>query len=183
MRALAAVLLALVLSACAQSPSTSPTPAGSPTAAPSIAGPATASPAAVGGALVGLLPASVAGSTTTTSSFDAFSRRSPRVFLKVIARVGKIPPDAQLALAYTPSATIYAVQVDGVTGDDILQAFLVERMGAEGASSAPTVDIGGKQVVPIGASTRTFGYASGDTFFYVDCQDEESAADALNGLP
>jgi len=182
MLALAALVLALVVSACAQPPSTGPTPAGS-VAAPSIAGPATASPAAVGGALVGLLPASVAGSTTTTSSFDAFSRRSPRVFLKVIARVGKIPPDAQLALAYTPSATIYAVQVDGVTGDDILQAFLVERMGAEGASSAPTVDIGGKQVVPIGASTRTFGYASGDTFFYVDCQDEESAADALNGLP
>jgi hypothetical protein len=182
MRALAAVLLALVLSACAQPPSTGPTPAGS-TTAPSIAGPATASPAAVGDALVGLLPASVAGSTTTTSRFDAFSRRSPRVFLKVIARVGKIPPDAQLALAYTPSATVYAVQVDGVTGNDILQAFLVERMGAAGASAAPTVDIGGKQVVPIGASARTFGYASGDTFFYVDCQDEETAADALNGLP
>jgi len=56
-------------------------------------------------------------------------------------------------------------------------------MGVAAASVAPTADIGGKTVVPIGASSRTFGYASGDTFFYVDCQDEATAADALNGLP
>jgi hypothetical protein len=188
MRAIAAVLMSVVLSARAQPPSIGPTPTGSSTAvprtaAPSIASPTSASPSDVGQSLRGLLPALVNGAATTTSSLSPSSRGSPRVFLKVIARLGTKPPDGQVALAFNSDATIYAVQVDGIGGSDILQAFLVERLGAAAAADAPTVDIGGKPVIRFGASGGTLVYASGETFFYVECQDEATAADVLKHVP
>ncbi len=95
----------------------------------------------------------------------------------------KTPPDGRVALAFNADATIYAVRVNGIGGGEILQAFLEERLGAAGASAAPTVDIGGKSVIRFGASAGTFVHASGAAFFYVECKDEATAADVLKQLP
>ena len=112
------------------------------------------------------------------------SRTAPRVFLKIIARLGKKPPDALLALAFGSGTTVYAMQVDGTSGSEILQAFLEERTGAvPGSSAPPTVSIGGKQVTRLGSLVGTFLYASGETFFYVEAPSEPTVGDVLGQLP
>ena len=187
MRVAVALLLALAVCACA-TPS-APTPPGSSAAAPpTIAGATTSSPTAgpsdVEGSLQGLMPSSVNGAAMTKRILSPADRVSPRIFLKVVARLGKKPPDGQVALAYNTDATIYAVHVDGATGDDIMEAFLAERLTADALSAPlPTVSIGGKEAIRLGASGGNFAYASGDAFFLVECLDEATAADVLTQLP
>jgi len=187
MRALAVALLAIVVSACAAPPTSAPPTAAPPTVAPPTAAPPTAAPPSgtptAGDALLALLPATVNGVATTRMSLIPASRNSPRVFLKVIARLGKKPPDALVGLAFGPGATVYAMQVAGTTGSQIAEAFFVERTGiAPGSSAPPAISIGGKQVTRLGLLAGTFLYASGDTFFFVECPDEPAAAEVLGLL-
>lgn len=191
MRALATVMLAVVLGACA-----GPSPSGpSTTASPTCA--ATAGPSAEVKALGELLPSCVNGVPTSKRALALTSKDSPRVFVKVVARLGKKPPDAEVAVAFwstpapasAPSAapansSIYAVRVAGVTGSDILHAFLVERQGAAIESAPPpTLSVGGKEAIRIGSLAGGFLYSSADAFFYVDCPDEATAAEVLQQLP
>lgn len=186
---MSAVLLTVLLAACAQPPSASPTATHSATATPrtaipsSTASPAGPSPASVDSSLLGLMPASVNGAATTTAIFAPSSRRSPRVFLKVIASLGKKPPDGHVALAFNSDATIYALEVDGIGGEEILRAFLTERIGAAAASDASTIALGGKRVIRYGASGGSFVYGYRGTFFYLECRDEATAAEVLTHLP
>lgn len=187
MRALAVALLAIVMSACAAPPTAAPPTAAPTTAAPTAAPPTSAirsgTPSA-GDALFALLPTTLDGVATTKTSLSPAGRNTPRVFLKVIARLGKKPPDALLALAFSPGATVYAMRVAGTSGSQIAQAFFVERTGiAPGSSAPPALSIGGKQVTRLGLLAGTFLYASGDTFFFVECPDEPAAAEVLKLLP
>lgn len=186
-RAAVTLLLAVAVCACATpSPPTPPGPsaASAPASASATTSAPTAGPSGVEGSLQGLLPGSVKGEATTKLIFSPSNRKSPRIFLKVVARLGKKPLDAQVALAYTSDATIYAVHVDGATGDDIMEAFLAERLTADALSAPlPTVSIGGKEAIRLGASGGNFAYASGDAFFLVACLDEATAADVLTQLP
>jgi hypothetical protein len=191
MRSLATVLLAVALSACA-----GPSPSGpSPTA--SLACASIADPSADTKALAEVLPTCVNGVPTSKRAIGVATRDSPRVFLKVVARLGKKPPDAEVAVAFwsTPAAasapsaqpansSVYAVRVAGITGSDILHAFLVERQGAAIESAPPpTLSVGGKEAIRIGSLAGGFLYASADAFFYVDCPDERTAAEVLQQLP
>ena len=185
MRPLATLILAVALSACAGPSPSGPSPSGaapsdSPVCIPS------ASPSPDANAVTALLPACVNGVTTDRREIGVGNRNSPRIFLKVVARVAKSPPDAEVGLAFGSNATIYAVRIDGLSGDEVLQAYLAERMGVPAGSappSFPTEDVGGKQAIKIGATAGGFLYASADAFFYLDCPDEPTAADVLSQLP
>ena len=75
----------------------------------------------------GILPTSVNGVRTSRADLNPAGQDSPRVFLKVIASLGQMPPDGHVAVAIGSGATVYAVQVDGKTGNAILDAFLGVR--------------------------------------------------------
>jgi hypothetical protein len=146
----------------------------------------TAVPASVDGKpLSELLPASVNGVETTKRDMNVISRTSPRVFLKTLGRLGKTPPDAEVALAYESSASVFAFRVDGVSGADILLAFIAESANiASGSfSPAPTVSLGGKQVMNVGKLAGTFLYSTDEVFYYIECPDEPTAIDMLQQLP
>jgi hypothetical protein len=129
-----------------------------------------------------LLPASIADEVSKVADLDPVDRNSPRVFLKVIARLGETPADGEVALAFVPASTVYAVRVAGASGMDIMLAYLAER-GYRSDESPPTENVGGKQATRLGSSGGTFLYATDDVFYYVNCADDERAADLLAALP
>ena len=132
----------------------------------------------------GTLPTSVNGVQTSRADLNPAGQDSPRVFLKVIARLGQMPPDGHVAVAIGSGATVYAVQVDGKTGSAILNAYLEERgAGSTAASSFSPAGVGGKQAVRVGTLAGTFMYSSGQTFYYLECPDEATASDVLRQLP
>lgn len=173
-----AVLLALLVSACAApltvDPSTAPTAQTAP--------PATPRPSVDGHPLSELLPTSINGVTTKVSDLDPVSRASPRVFLKVIARVGDVPGDGEVALAFMTGATVFAVRVKGGDGMAVLMAYLAER-GYPSDQAPPTEPVGGRQATRLGAGSGQFLYVNGDVFYYVNCSDDQLAADVLELLP
>ncbi len=203
MRTIARGLLTLValgvsLGACA-TPSPTATPAtaspvvGSPTAPIATEAPAqsppdgsTASPvpaASVTGFL-GVLPSTMNGATTTRIALSPSGRTTPKVFLKVLGRLGGTPPEMSLGLAFAPGGTAYAMRVADVTGDQILRAFLEERTGLSPAASAPPkLTIGGKQATRLGQLPGTFLYANADTFFYIETSNEAAAGEIIEQLP
>lgn len=181
MRPLLTVLLAVALSACA-----GPSPSGPSPTASLVACIPSPDPSADATALSQVLPGCVNGVATIRTDIGVTNRNSPRIFLKVVARVAKSPPDAEVALAFGSNATMYAVRIDGLSGNEVLQAYLAERMGVPTGSappSFPTGDVGGKQAIKIGATAGGFLYASAEVFFYLDCPDEPTAADVLSQLP
>ena len=116
------------------------------------------------------------------TDLEPVNRNSPRVFLKVIARLGETPDDGEVALAFIPQSTVYAVRVDGASGMDILIAYLDER-GYRADESPPTESVGGKAATRLGSAGGVFLYATEDLFFYVNCTDDQRAADLLQLLP
>jgi hypothetical protein len=121
----------------------------------------------------------VSGVPTVILDTTVANRRSPRIFLKVVARLGKKPPDAEVALAFTPSSTLYALRIDGASGGEIADAYLVEH----GSAPPPIISMGGKMVRRIGALAGGFLYGSDDVFFYIECPDEATAIEVLEQLP
>ena len=86
LRSVRVVLLAILMSACSGSASSPPT-------------------SLDGHPLSELLPASVNGVETTKKDMSVVHRANPRVFLKTLGRLGKTPPDAEMALAYESGAS------------------------------------------------------------------------------
>jgi hypothetical protein len=129
-----------------------------------------------------LLPTSINGVPARLSDLDPLTRDSPRVFLKVIARIGETPADGEVGLAFIDGATVYAVRVKGGTGMDVLMAYLAER-GYVHDVVPPTEGIGGKQATRLGAGAGQFLYANGDVFYYVNCANDQLAADVIAQLP
>jgi hypothetical protein len=186
MRIHRALLLVLLVSACAApanvDPSNSPSaPGASMTASPSVAA-ETPRPSVDGHPLSELLPTSIKGVATKTADLDPVSRNSPRVFLKVIARLAATPNLGEVALAFTPESTVYAVRVAGSTGTEVLLAYLAER-GYRADEVPPTVSIGGKQATKLGTVGGTYVYVGGDVFYYVETANDQLAADLLQLLP
>ena len=166
MRSVLIVLLTIVMSACSGSAASSPTSLdGSP--------------------LSELLPVSVNGVETIKKDMNVVDRSTPRVFLKTLGRLGKTPPDAEMALAYESKASVYAFRVEGVSGTDILLNFIAETANiATGSfSPPPTISLGGKQVMRVGDLAGTFLYSNGDVFYYIESPDEPTAVDMLQQLP
>jgi hypothetical protein len=180
-RGLAMVLL---LSACAApvSPPIADPPSASSPAASTSATPSTPAPSVDGHPLSELLPTAIAGVPTKTADLDPVTRDSPRVFLKVIARLGETPVDGEVALAFTSDATVYAVRVAGADGMDVLLAYLAER-GYRADESPPTENVGGKQATRLGTLGGNFLYVKDDVFYFVNCKDDARAADLLALLP
>lgn len=181
-----ALLVALLVSACAAPPVDVPSgslavPGASVAGSASVA-PATPRPSVDGHPLSELLPTSINGVTTKVTDLDPVSRSSPRVFLKVIARVGETPEDGEVALAFIDGATVYAVRVKGGNGMDVLMAYLAER-GYVTDETPATESVGGKQATRLGAGAGQFLYTNGDVFYYVNCKDDQAAADLLELLP
>ena len=176
-RGLAVVLL---VSACA-SPISDPMSA-SPLTPSTAAVPGTPAPSVDGHPLSELLPTAINGVPTKTADLDPVSRDSPRVFLKVIARLGVTPVDGEVALAFTPDQTVYAVRVDGSDGMDVLLAYLAER-GYRADESPPTESVGGKQATRLGTLGGNFLYVKDDVFYFVNSKDDQRAADMLELLP
>jgi hypothetical protein len=169
MRSVWVVLLAILISACGGS---------------SASGPPTTP--VDGHPLSEFLPTSVNGVDTTARNIDVVSRDTPRVFLKTVGRLSKLPLDAEMARAYESGNSVYAVRIGGVSGYDILLAFIGEMANvADGSFSPPaTTSVGGKQVMRAGGSaTNTFFYSSGDVFYYIETHDEPTAVDMLQQLP
>lgn len=166
MRSVRVVLLAILLSAC------SGTASGPPTSLD-------------GNPLSELLPASVNGVETTKKDMSVVDRATPRVFLKTLGRLGKTPPDAEMAMAYDSGASIYAFRVDGVSGSDIQLDFIAETVNLPNGSFSPppTISLGGKQVMRVGELAGTFLYSDGAVFYYIECPDEPTAIDMLQQLP
>ncbi|HYO44247.1 MAG TPA: hypothetical protein VES19_13710 [Candidatus Limnocylindrales bacterium] len=129
-----------------------------------------------------LLPTSINGIPTRVIDLDPLSRDSPRVFLKVIARVGETPRDGEVALAFIDGATVYAVRVKGGSGRDVLMAYLAER-GYVTDETPATEGIGGKQATRLGAGAGQFLYTNGDVFYYVNSKDDPLASALLEQLP
>jgi hypothetical protein len=183
------LLVALLVSACAAPPVGDPS---GPSAVPGVAGASSASSASVapstprpsvdGHPLSELLPTSINGVTTKVTDLNPVSRSSPRVFLKIIARVGDKPQDGEVALAFIEGATVYAVRVKGGSGEDVLMAYLAER-GSVADETPATESVGGKQATRLGKGAGQFLYVSGDVFYSVSCQDDQLAADVLGQLP
>jgi hypothetical protein len=174
MRPLRVVVLAILMSACNGS-SPSATPVTAPT---TTLGPVDGYP------LSELLPMSVSGVATIKQDTTVANRFSARVFLKTVARLGKKPTDAEMAIASSSGASAYALRVDGVSGIDILAAFVAERTNvADGTLLPPTASVGGKQATKVGEDAGTYIYASGDVFYYIECPDEPTAVDVLQQLP
>jgi hypothetical protein len=116
------------------------------------------------------------------TDLDPVNRNSPRVFLKVIARLGETPDDGEVALSFVPGSSVYAVRVKGKSGMDVLIAYLAER-GYRADESPPTEPVGGKAVTRLGSGGGVFLYATTDTFFYVNCTDDVRATELLQLLP
>lgn len=173
------VWLALVVSACGTPAVVEPSPS---TVAPASVAAATPRPSLDGHPLSELLPTSITGVETKVTDLEPVNRNSPRVFLKVIARLGETPDDGEVALAFIPQSTVYAVRVDGASGMDILIAYLDER-GYRADESPPTESVGGKAATRLGSAGGVFLYATEDLFFYVNCTDDQRAADLLQLLP
>ena len=189
MRVALIVLLVVAFAGCSD-----PSPGGTPatgtsvrsTPAPSTSAGRTAAPSTTApqDPLSALLPATMNGAAVTKTTLNPTKSPTPRVFLKVIARLGKTPPDARLSLAYAPDATVYAMRIKGSDGSEIQQAFLTERTGAAPESGSPPKEtVGGKEVIRLGKLPGTFLYASDDVFFYVEAPDEPTAAEVLKQLP
>lgn len=180
------LLVALLVSACAAPP------VGDPSGPPAVPGASVTSPASIvpstprpsvdGHPLSELLPTSINGVATKVTDLNPVSRASPRVFLKVIARVGETPEDGEVALAFIEGANVYAVRVKGGSGMDVLLAYLAER-GYVADETPATESIGGKQATRLGAGAGQFLYVNGDVFYYVNCKDDQLAADLLGQLP
>jgi hypothetical protein len=168
MRSVWVVLLAVLMSACAGSSSSDP-----PTT------PVDGHP------LSEFLPTSVNGVDTTRQDLDVLRPPSPRVFPKTLGRLSKTPADAELALAYVSSASVYAFRIDGVSGADTLLTFIAESANLDSGSfsTAPTISVGGKQVMRVGELVGTFLYSSDDVFYYLQAPDEPTAVDMLQQLP
>lgn len=181
MRAVRAVLVAiLLLNGCGATSSSLPSAiAPSSSAVPSVTGLPSPRPSVDGDPLSELLPLTVSGVPTVMLDTTVANRSSPRIFLKVVARLDRKPTDAEVALAFTPNSTLYALRIDGASGSDIAAAYLAEH----GSSTPPLLSIGGKQVRRIGALAGGFLYGSDDVFFYVECPDEVTAAEVLEQLP
>lgn len=111
------LLLAFLVSACAAPQTTDPSmsspPVPSATVAEASVAAVTPRPSVDGHPLSELLPTSVAGVATRLSDFNPTSRSSPRVFLKVVARLAEAPGDGEVALSYTPDSTVYGVRIEG----------------------------------------------------------------------
>jgi hypothetical protein len=183
MRALAAPLLAIAVCACAAPVlPLSPAPSGPASPVPASAVVATPRPSVDGHPLSELLPATIAGEAARVTDLDPVNRNSPRVFLKVIARLGETPDDGEVALAFVPQSTVYAVRVDGASGSDVLVAYLAER-GYPSDESPPTETMGGKAATRLGSAGGVFLYAMDDVFYYVNCADDQRAAELLQLLP
>jgi hypothetical protein len=194
------MLLALVVVLCAcATPSPTATPptaspvVGSPTApvrtedpvqSPSDGSHASPVPSASMAGILGVLPGTVNGATTTRITLSPSGRTTPKVFLKVLGRLGGTPPEMTLGLAFAPGGTAYAMRVVGVTGDQILRAFLEERTGLPpGASAPPELTVGGKQATRLGQLPGTFLYADADTFYYIETSNEAAAGEIIEQLP
>ena len=180
-RGLAMVLL---VSACAApvSPPISDPPSASPHTSSTPANPTTPAPSLDGHPLSELLPTVIKAVPTKTADLDPVSRDSPRVFLKAIARLGETPVDGEVALAFTPDATVYAVRVDGADGMDVLLAYLAER-GYRADENPPTESVGGKQATRLGTLEGNFLYVKDDVFYFINCKDDQRAAELLEVLP
>lgn len=186
MRIHGVVLVVLLVSACAApaivDPSISPPiPGASIANSPSVAT-ETPRPSVDGHPLSELLPTSIKGVATKTADLDPVSRDSPRIFLKVIARLAATPNMGEVALAFTPDATVYSVRVDGSSGTEVLMAYLAER-GYRADEVPPTESIGGKQATRLGTGGGTYVYVGGDVFYYVETANDQLAADMLQLLP
>jgi hypothetical protein len=176
MRIAAVVLLAIVLGACAG-------PEVGPTEAPPTPVPSTPDPAPVGVGLVGSLPEAFNGMPTTKVSLTLQGRATPRVFLKTLGRLGKTPPETELALAFGSGAALYAMRVDDTTGSEIVQALIEETGYLPDASPLPTVGIGGKQVTKLASAVGPYLYPTADALYFVEARDDATAAIVLQELP
>lgn len=194
MRIHRSVLVALLVSACVATPAVPtqvPTPAvgsappsGRATPVASAMPSASAMPTLPidGHPLSELLPTAINGVATKSRDLNPVSRDSPRVFLKVIARLGQTPDHGEVALAYTPDSTVYAVRIKDATAMDVLLAYLGER-GYRADESPPTESIGDKQVTRLGSHGGNFVYTSDDVFYFIECATDQLAADLIRLLP
>ena len=172
-----AVVFVLILTGCQGSSA-----ADTSGTASSVVGPSSTTLPVDGHPLSELLPASVSGVATQTVDMSVADRNSPRAFLKVVARLGKTPPESELAFAYASETKVYAVRVAGVSGNDVLVAFVAERVDLPTAD--PKFDeFGGKQVIKIANTTGSFLYASADVMYTIEAPDEPTALDVLQQLP
>jgi hypothetical protein len=172
----AVVLLAIVLGACAG-------PQVGPTESPPTAVPSTPDPTTAGTGLVDSLPQAFNGMPTTKLSLTLQGRATPRVFLKALGRLGKTPPETELALAFGSGAALYAMRVDGTSGSEIFQALMEQAGYPPELSPLPTISIGGKQVTKLASAVGPYLYTTDDALYYVEARDDGTAAIVLEELP
>ena len=160
--------LGVVLCACATPSPTATPPAaspvvGSPTApvrteapvqSPTEGSHASPVPSASVAGILGVLPGTVNGATAAQITLSPSGRTTPKVFLKVLGRLGGTPPEMTLGLAFAPGGTAYAMRVAGVTGDQILRAFLEERTGLPPEQALPGADRRGEAGHPSRTAPR-----------------------------
>jgi hypothetical protein len=102
----------------------------------------------------------------------------------VVGRLSKTPPESEVALGFASGTTVYAVRVDGVSGRDILEAFVAERANLSTPSAQPIYEeVDGKQVVKVADVAGNILYASDDVFFTIEAPDDPTALAVLQQLP
>jgi hypothetical protein len=195
-RALAALAsLALVIAACGNGAATS-APATQATATNVPATQAPAATQAAGGPsidplasfhgaqdLEAFLPDTIGGVTVTKASVsgaDFMSLGGSEELQAALTALGKTPADLKVAFGSAGSGTIFAFQVNGVPGTQILSAlFAAETAG----STVTDVTLGGKsakKVIAAGETDASYIYTAQDVVFVVAGTDFDDAT--LNAL-
>jgi hypothetical protein len=192
-RALAALAsLALVIAACGNGAATTAPTQATGTTAPATQVPATQGAAATGGpsvdplasfhgaqSLEALLPDQVGGVSVVKASIggtDFMANLGASDELRnALTALGKSPADLSVAFASAGTTTLFAFQVNGVAGSQILSAMIAQQ--APGSTSTD-VSFGGKSVKKISTtddSTVSYVYTSQDVVFVVAGDDVTDA--------
>ena len=186
-RALAALAsVAIVIAACGNgaattAPATQATattvPASQPTATQAAGGPSIDPLASFHGAqnLEALLPNEVGGVQVVKASIggtDFMANLGASDELRnALTALGKSPADLSVAFASAGTTTLFAFQVNGVAGSQILSAMIAQQ--APGSTSTD-VSFGGKSVKKVATtddSTVSYVYTSQDVVFVVAGED------------
>jgi hypothetical protein len=190
-RSLAAIAgLAILLAACGNGAATT----APVTQAPATQAPATTAPASQGASgpsidplasfhgaqnLEALLPSEVGGVTVVKASIggtDFMANLGGSDELRnALTALGKSPADLNVAFASAGTTTLFAFQVNGVPGTQILNAMIAQQ--APGSTSTDA-SFGGKSVKKVATtddSTVSYVYTSEDVVFVVAGEDVTDA--------